>query len=145
MDFYSVKVSSVASIFGTVFTWLFGTWDIAFMVLVAFIALDYVTGVAKAYVNKEVSSNIGLKGIAKKSSIFAVLIVAVLLDRLLENESWIFRTLVTYFYIANEGISILENASGMGIKIPKKLNDVLLQLRDGYKNTNTKDEKSNKD
>lgn len=118
---------------GTGVTWLFGTWDIPLKVLVAFIALDYATGVLRAIVNKEVSSNVGLIGIARKAVIFIVLIVAVLLDRLLNTGTWAFRTLVAYFYIANEGISLLENAVSLGVPVPDKLKEILLQLKEGEK------------
>lgn len=118
---------------GTGLTWLFGAWDTALLVLVAFIALDYGTGLLRAYINKEVSSSTGAKGIAKKAVIFIVLIVAVLLDRLINSGNWIFRTLVAYFYIANEGISLLENCAGLGLPIPDKLREALAQLKDGEK------------
>lgn len=121
------------TILGTGFTWLFGTWDTALIVLIVFMTLDYATGLLRAYINKEVSSDVGLKGIARKTVIFVVLIVAVLLDRLLNTGSWVFRTLVCYFYIANEGISLLENCSGLGLPIPDKLKDALAQLKDGNK------------
>lgn len=127
----SIKVGIVTV--GTGFTWLFGSWDIALIVLIFFIALDYATGVLRAYVNKEVSSKVGLKGIARKAVIFVVLIVAVLLDRLLNTGNWVFRTLVCYFYIANEGISLLENCAGLGLPIPEKLKDALAQLKEGEK------------
>lgn len=118
------------AIFGTLLTWLFGVWDTALCVLICFIALDYITGVMRAWSNRELSSAVGLRGIAKKAVIFIVLIVAVLLDRLLNTGSWVFRTLVCYFYIANEGISLLENCSGLGVPIPDKIKDVLVQLHD---------------
>lgn len=121
------------AIIGTGFTWLFGSWDTALVVLIFFITLDYLTGVLRAYINKEISSNVGLKGIARKAVIFIVLIVAVLLDRLLNTGSWVFRTLICYFYIANEGISLLENCAGLGLPIPEKLKDALIQLKDGEK------------
>ncbi|MTN80163.1 hypothetical protein GMB34_05085 [Turicibacter sanguinis] len=118
---------------GTGFTWLFGAWDTALIVLICFMILDYTTGLTRAWVNQEVSSDVGLKGIARKSIILVVLIVAVLLDRLLNTGSWVFRTLVCYFYIANEGISLLENCAGLGLPIPEKLKDSLGQLKDGEK------------
>ena len=118
---------------GTAITWLFGTWDTAIMVLVTFMVLDYLTGIVRAYINKEVSSAVGLKGIAKKAVIFVVLIVAVLLDRILNTGTWVFRTLICYFYIANEGISLLENCAGLGLPIPDKLKDALAQLKEGEK------------
>lgn len=118
---------------GTGLTWLFGAWDTALLVLILFIVLDYTTGVLKAYYNKEISSDIGRRGITKKATILIVLIVAVLLDRLLNTGSWVFRTLVCYFYIANEGISLLENCASLGLPIPEKLKDALVQLKDGKK------------
>ncbi|MBB6622224.1 phage holin family protein [Clostridium gasigenes] len=118
---------------GTGLTWLFGSWDTALIVLVCFMAMDYATGLLRAWINKEVSSDVGLRGIARKAVIFIVLIVAVLLDRLLNTGSWVFRTLVCYFYIANEGISLLENCAGLGLPIPGKLKEALSQLKDGEK------------
>ncbi len=118
---------------GTGITWLLGTWDTALVVLIVFMTLDYATGLLRAWINKEVSSDVGLKGIARKGLIFVVLIVAVMLDRLLNTGTWVFRTLVCYFYIANEGISLLENCAGLGLPIPEKIKDALAQLKDGEK------------
>lgn len=123
---------------GTGLTWFFGTWDTTLAVLVCFMVLDYVTGLLRAYVNKEVSSDVGLKGIARKAVIFVVLIVAVLLDRLLNTGNWVFRTLICYFYIANESISLLENCAGLGLPIPEKLKEALAQLKEGEKKEVTK-------
>ena len=92
---------------GTLFTWIFGAWDIPLITLLVFIFLDYLTGVIKGCKSKELCSNIGLRGITKKGLILVVLLVAVMLDRLLDNGTWMFRTLIAYFYIMNEGISIL--------------------------------------
>lgn len=123
---------------GTGLTWFLGTWDIALQVLVCFMVLDYITGLLRAYINKEVSSDVGLKGIARKAVIFVVLIIAVLLDRLLNTGNWVFRTLICYFYIANEGISLLENCAGLGLPIPEKLKEALAQLKEGEKKEVTK-------
>ena len=81
LNYFKIIIAAL----GTGITWLFGTWDTALIVLVSFMALDYLTGVLRAWINKEVSSDIGLKGIARKTVIFIVLIVAVLLDRLLNT------------------------------------------------------------
>jgi toxin secretion/phage lysis holin len=108
-------------------------WDTAIIVLLAFMVLDYITGLIKAYVNKEISSDVGLKGIARKSLILIVIIVAVLLDRLLNAGTWLFRTLICYFYIANEGISLLENCAQLGLPIPDRLREALVQLQAGNK------------
>ena len=118
---------------GTWITWLLGSWDKALVVLIVFMVLDYGTGLLRAWINKEVSSDVGLMGIARKGLIFVVLIVAVMLDRLLNTGTWVFRTLVCYFYIANEGISLLENCAGLGLPIPEKIKDALAQLKDGEK------------
>jgi len=124
---------TIIAITGTVFTWLFGIWDTPLGVLVTFMALDYATGVLRGYINKELSSDVGLKGIARKVVIFAVLIMAVLLDRLLNSGTWVFRTMTCYFYIANEGLSLIENAIGLGVPAPEKLKEALAQLKDGEK------------
>ena len=121
----------IVSGIGTILTWLFGSWDTALGILILFMVLDYITGLIKGYVTKELSSDIGLHGLARKSVILIVLIVAVALDRLLENGNWLFRTLVAYFYIANEGLSILENCGALGLPVPQKILDALAQLKEG--------------
>ena len=121
------------AILGTIFTWLFGAWDTAIRILILFMVLDYITGVLRGYINRELSSDVGLKGIARKTIILIVLIVAVALDRLMNTGNWIFRTLVCYFYIANEGISLIENCGALGVPIPYKLKNALIQLKDGEK------------
>lgn len=136
LNYFKLFVAGI----GTGLTWLFGTWDTALMVLVVFMVFDYVTGLLRAWINKEVSSDVGLKGIARKAVIFIVLIVAVLLDRLLNTGAWVFRTLICYFYIANEGISLLENCAGLGLPIPDKLKEVLAQLKEGEKKELNKQE-----
>lgn len=131
MNHYNFKF--IIAGLGTSLTWLFGAWDKALTVLICFMFLDYITGVIRAFINKEVSSDVGLIGIARKSLILVVLIVGVLLDRLLNSETWVFRTLIAYFYIANEGISLLENCVGLGLPVPQKLQDTLIQLKEGNK------------
>ena len=133
MDNLLNYLKGVVAIVGTALTWLFGAWATALMVLVCFMVLDYCTGVIRAFINKEVSSDIGLKGIARKAVILIVLIVAVLLDRLLNTGTWVFRTIVCYFYIANEGISLLENCAGLGLPVPESIQNALVQLKDGEK------------
>lgn len=123
----------IISFCGATITVLFGMWDTPIRILVLFMVLDYCLGVARGYINKELSSDIGLKGVARKAVIFAVLIVAVALDKLMNTGNWVFRTLVCYFYIANEGLSIVENCGALGLPIPDKLKDALAQLKDGEK------------
>lgn len=131
--FLTENIKSIVAAIGTGFTWLLGSWDTALTVLITFMVLDYITGLIRAYVNKTVSSDVGLKGIARKSLILIVLCVGVLLDRLLNNGTWVFRTLIAYFYIANEGISLIENCSSLGLPIPEKLQSALIQLKEGNK------------
>ncbi|MBN1050310.1 phage holin family protein [Clostridium botulinum] len=133
MERLSNVLKYIIAIIGTGFTWLFGTWDTALGILILFMFLDYGTGVLRGYVNKELSSDIGLKGIARKAVIFVVLIVAVALDRLLDTGNWLFRTLVCYFYISNEGLSLIENCGSLGLPIPDKLKEALAQLKEGEK------------
>lgn len=132
----------VVSVIGTVFTYLFGSWDKALAILITFMVLDYITGLIKAWYKKELSSDVGLHGLARKATILIVLIIAVLLDRLINQGTWVFRTLVAYFYIANEGISILENIAVLNVPFPAKIKDVLIQLQenkgDGENVTNNK-------
>ncbi|WP_294376865.1 holin family protein [uncultured Clostridium sp.] len=133
MEFLTRYFKTFIAIIGTALTWLFGAWDTPLGILVLFMALDYLTGVLRGYINKDLSSNVGLHGIARKAVIFVVLIVAVALDRLLNMGNWLFRSLVCYFYIANEGLSLLENCASLGLPIPDKILDALVQLKDGEK------------
>lgn len=133
MEFLTKYFKTLVAVIATGFTWLFGAWDTPLGILVLFIVLDYITGLVRGYINKELSSDVGLKGIARKAVIFVVLIVAVALDRLLSNGTWIFRSLICYFYIANEGLSLLENCGSLGLPIPQKILDALIQLKDGEK------------
>lgn len=123
----------IIAVLGTLFTWLFGAWDTPICILILFMVLDYITGFIRGYINKELSSDVGLHGIARKSIIFIVLIVAVALDRLLNTGTWLFRSLICYFYIANEGLSLLENCASLGVPIPEKILEALIQLKNGEK------------
>ena len=120
--------NSTVAVVATFFTYLFGGWDVAIGILIVFMCLDYAAGVIVAYQNNLLNSEVGFKGLVKKFMILVILIVAVMLDRLMNTGTWVFRTLVCYFYIANEGISLLENVSNLGVKIPDKLKDALVQL-----------------
>ena len=132
MNIYSERINYMTAFLGTIFIWLFGAWDLSLMILVTTMALDYVTGVTRGYINKQLSSEYGFRGLAKKLTIFYVLILAVLIDRLI-GQGWVFRTLVCFWYTSNEGASILENAAAIGLPIPDKLVDSLAQLKQGSK------------
>lgn len=97
--------------------------------LIAMVSVDYLTGVMSAVVTKTLSSTKGYKGIFHKTLIFALVGIGNMLDvHILKNGS-IIRTAVVFYYIANEGISILENCTEIGLPVPKKLRDVLMQLK----------------
>lgn len=135
MNIYSERINNMTAFLGTVFIWLFGAWDLSLMILVTTMALDYVTGVTRGYINKQLSSEYGFRGLAKKLTIFYVLILAVLIDRLI-GQGWVFRTLVCFWYTSNEGASILENAAAIGLPVPDKLVEALAQLKQGNKKYN---------
>lgn len=127
------KIFNAASVFFGVVCGIaakiLGAWDTALWALVAVMALDYITGVIKAAYNKNVSSEIGYKGILKKIVILVVVALANVVQTFTGTNSAI-REIVIMFYIANEGISVLENAAAVYPNMPQKIKDVLLQIRD---------------
>lgn len=96
--------------------------------LIVFVVIDYITGVMVGISQKKLSSEIGFKGIAKKVLIFLLVGVGSIIDAKILGEGSVVRTAVVFFYLSNEGISILENVSIIGLPIPQKLKDVLEQL-----------------
>ncbi len=109
---------------------LWGQADGFLYALIAFMTIDYITGVIVACVEHRLSSEVGFKGIAKKVLILLLVAVGHLLDVHILGGGAVCRSAVIGFYIANEGISILENCGAIGIPLPKKLLDVLKQLKD---------------
>ena len=107
--------------------WL-GGWDVILKALVALIVLDYITGVLKAIVTKTLSSQIGFIGLIRKIVIFIVVSTAVTVQGVI-GDAIPLREIVIIFFICNEGISLLENASEF-VPIPEKLRETLIQLRD---------------
>lgn len=99
--------------------------------LIVFVVVDYVTGVMVGILNKELSSQIGFRGIFKKVVIFSLVAVAHIIDTHVIGNGSVLRTAVIFFYLSNEGISILENAVKIGLPIPEKLKNVLEQLKEG--------------
>lgn len=112
----------------TVITYLFNGWDISVETLALLLVIDYISGVIAAYICGKINSEVGLKGILKKMMYLIVVAVAVRIDLLLSAGGWI-RNATIYFFISNEGISILENAGKCGLKQPKILMDKLQQLQ----------------
>ena len=118
--------------------WFLGGVDGFLYALVAFIATDYITGVMCAIVERVLSSEIGYRGIFKKVLIFALVGIAHIIDQNIIGDGSVIRTAVIFFYLSNEGISIIENATRLGLPIPEKLRDVLEQLKDGGDKDGTK-------
>lgn len=98
--------------------------------LLAFVVIDYITGIMCAVVDKKLSSSVGFKGIFKKVIIFALVGVGHILDTRIIGAGSVLRTAVIFFYLSNEGVSLLENAAYLGLPIPQKLKSVLEQLHD---------------
>ena len=98
--------------------------------LIAFVVIDYITGVMCAIADKSLSSAIGFKGICRKVLIFALVGVGHILDTQVIGNGSVMRTAVIFFYISNEGVSLIENAVHLGLPVPQKLKDVLEQLHE---------------
>ena len=98
--------------------------------LLAFVIIDYITGVMCAVIDKKLSSEVGFKGIFKKVLIFLLVGIANILDVQVIGTGSVLRTAVIFFYISNEGVSLLENAAHLGLPIPQKVKTVLEQLHD---------------
>ena len=113
---------SILAGIGTGLVYLWGGFDVAMQCLLVAIVLDYISGIIKAFVLKQLSSSIGFKGILKKFGVLVVVALAVLIDRV-TGESGAIRTLVIYYFVANEGLSIIENMGLAGIPIPKSIKE----------------------
>jgi len=121
-------LQSVLAVISTGLIYLLGGLDIAMTCLLIAIILDYVSGMLKAFITKQVSSKIGFKGILKKVSILLVVMLAVLIDRV-TGETGAIRTLVVYYFVANEGLSVLENLGQAGVPIPQSIKKALKALK----------------
>ena len=128
-DFWNV----IQFVFTAVGGWLgyfLGGCDGLLYALIAFVVIDYITGVMCAIVDKNLSSEVGFKGICKKVLIFILVGLAHVMDVNVIGTGSILRTAIIFFYISNEGLSLVENAAYLGLPIPQKLKDVLEQLHD---------------
>ena len=122
-------IQVVFTAIGGTLGWYLGGLDGFLYALIAFVVVDYITGVLRAIVEKKLSSRIGAQGIAKKVALFLVVGIGHLIDTyLLGGTGAPLRTAIIFFYIANEGISLVENATAIGLPVPEKLRDVLAQL-----------------
>ena len=109
--------------------WFLGGADGFLYALIAFVVIDYITGVMCAIIDHKLSSEVGFKGICKKVLIFILVGVANIVDKQIIGNGSAIRTAVIFFYLSNEGISILENTALIGLPVPQKLKDVLAQLK----------------
>lgn len=126
-------ITKIWSIFYAAFIFLFGDFDFLLKSILSLIFLNYVTGVSKAFVQNKVNSSVGAKGIVKKFTYLCIIAISVILDKIL-NVNGGLRTLVITTFIFNEILSILENSSEMGIKIPNVLYQSLEKLNLKEKN-----------
>ena len=110
--------------------WFLGGCDGLLYALIAFVTIDYITGVMCAIADHSLSSEVGFKGIARKVLIFLLVGIGHILDTQVIGSGSVLRTAVIFFYISNEGVSLVDNAAQLGLPIPEKLKDVLEQLHD---------------
>ena len=110
--------------------WFLGGADGFLYALIAFAVIDYITGVLCAISDKNLSSEVGFKGICRKVLIFTLVGIGNIVDVYVLGETGVLRTAVIFFYLSNEGVSLLENAAHLGLPIPEKLKEVLEQLHD---------------
>ena len=110
--------------------WFLGGVDGFLYALIAFTVIDYITGVMCAVTDKNLSSSVGFKGICRKVLIFTLVGIGNIVDVYVLGQGGVLRTAVIFFYLSNEGVSILENSAHLGLPIPEKLKEVLEQLHD---------------
>ena len=115
---------------GGFFGWFVGGFDGVLYALIVFVVVDYATGLMAAGLEKKLSSSVGFRGIFKKVVIFCLVAVGHMIDAHVVGNGSVLRTAVIFFYLSNEGISILENAGRIGLPIPEKLKSVLEQLKE---------------
>ena len=128
-EFWNV-VQLVFTAVGGWLGWFLGGCDGLLYALVAFVVVDYVTGVMCAVTDRKLSSGIGFKGIFKKVLVFLLVGVGNILDAQVIGSGSVLRTAIIFFYLSNEGVSLLENAGHLGLPIPAKMQEVLEQLHD---------------
>lgn len=128
MEKYFNSISMIVGVLGGFVCRLLGGWDMLLGVLVTLVVLDYLTGILKSIYNKELSSEVGYRGIVKKVFLFIVIATACEIQKV-TGDSMPLREMTLMFFITNEAISLLENSSEF-IPIPEQLKSVLIQLRD---------------
>ena len=126
-EFWNV-VQAVFAALGGWLGWFLGGCDGLIYALVAFVVIDYITGVMCAITDKTLSSSVGFRGICRKVLIFLLVGIANILDTNVIGTGSVLRTAAIFFYISNEGVSLLENAAHLGLPVPGAVKDVLEQL-----------------
>lgn len=116
--------------FGGFLGWFLGGVDGFLYALIAFTVIDYITGVMCAITDKKLSSSVGFKGICRKVLIFTLVGIGNIVDVYVLGQGGVLRTAIIFFYLSNEGVSIMENTAHLGLPIPAKLKEVLEQLHE---------------
>ncbi len=129
MSKIQIIIDSIAGAVGAVLGFMYGEVNGLFWALIAFMALDYITGVIVAIIEKRLSSEVGFRGLAKKFLILVFVAVGHIADTYILGGTPAAMSAVMLFYIANEGISIIENAAALGLPVPKKLTNIMEQIK----------------
>ena len=132
-NWFQVGIAAIGGGLG----WFLGGCDGFLYALLVFVVLDYVTGIMCAVLDKQLSSAVGFRGIFKKVLIFLMVGIAHILDEQIIGSGSALRTAVIFFYLSNEGLSLLENAAHIGLPIPDKMKNVLAQLHGREEKDNT--------
>ena len=134
------SVQLVLTAIGGWLGWFLGGCDGLLYALIAFVVVDYITGIMCAIVDKKLSSEVGFKGICKKVLIFLLVGMANILDVNIIGSGSVLRTAAIFFYLSNEGVSLLENAAHLGLPVPNAMKEVLQQLHDRAENGGNENE-----
>lgn len=143
MDIWK-SIQTSLTIFGAAIGYFLGGLDGLLIVLLVFMGIDYITGIMCAIKEGNISSKTGFAGICKKILILILVGMSNMLDVYVLQTGSMLRTAALFFYISNEGVSILENAGKLGLPIPAKIKNVLAQLHDKAEDTSSKDDKKDK-
>ncbi len=140
MKEFWTSVQVVFTAIGGWLGWFLGGCDGLMYALIAFVVVDYITGIMCAIVDKKLSSEVGFKGICKKVLIFLLVGMANVLDVNIIGSGSVLRTAAIFFYLSNEGVSLLENAAHLGLPVPNAIKEVLQQLHDRAENGGNENE-----